>query len=459
MKQLTEAITICILILVSIGTTLAETSKNRLITGKVLSEDASMSIPGVSIKVEESNIGGITNAEGKFTLRVPQGNLTLVFSLAGYLDKKIEIAEDTENLEIILQPNNAELTRNTNNRVQGKPRDNFYISSDKSALYASIWDDTKEGNWENFMDLLIDEGYDKIEDQWGMYVENRVTTYVETEKNEPISNAVVIFYSRKEKQLWKAVTDQSGKVEMWPDMFEFIPSDKYTAVVEYDDKSQSFKAIRAGGGVYHLIFKSQAKADKAGADIVLTGNLSENTNKDLQSIIQSFQNVKQKFEGTANINSEFIFHHQYDPNGFDIDFIKDFEYKNKSATIDASYEYALAKIVEMYEWSEEKQARFLFWAVDDLPSVKSTNKELIKASVKEAAAKGIQIVPIVTKSIDKETEMFLRFVATATNGEYIFLTDLNNTNYIKPSVGPIDAKPFENILEEFLKDELKLEEM
>lgn len=59
-------------------------AQNRTISGKVL-DGLQEPLIGVSIRVEGSIIGGTTDADGMFRLRVPQGEATLIVSYVGYL--------------------------------------------------------------------------------------------------------------------------------------------------------------------------------------------------------------------------------------------------------------------------------------------------------------------------------------------------------------------------------------
>jgi len=57
-------------------------------SGKVISEDDKLGLPGVTVKVKGTSQGTLTNAEGRFSVAAPQG-ATLVFSLIGYSEAQI----------------------------------------------------------------------------------------------------------------------------------------------------------------------------------------------------------------------------------------------------------------------------------------------------------------------------------------------------------------------------------
>jgi len=83
-------------------------AQERTITGTVTAQEDGLPIPGVSVRVKEiSNVGSQTTADGKFTLSVPAGAKTLVFSYLGYTAQ--EVAISSSNLKVTLAPNSTSL--------------------------------------------------------------------------------------------------------------------------------------------------------------------------------------------------------------------------------------------------------------------------------------------------------------------------------------------------------------
>jgi TonB-linked SusC/RagA family outer membrane protein len=59
-------------------------AQNHTITGTVIGKDDGLPLPGVSVIVKGTKIGTQTNADGKYSISVPTGNQSLVFSFVGY---------------------------------------------------------------------------------------------------------------------------------------------------------------------------------------------------------------------------------------------------------------------------------------------------------------------------------------------------------------------------------------
>ncbi|WP_031529094.1 SusC/RagA family TonB-linked outer membrane protein [Dyadobacter crusticola] len=73
------------------ATTASTLLADRQITGKVTDGPTPQGLPGVNVIVKGTQIGTVTDADGKFTINVPEEGTTLVFSYVGYLAQEIEI--------------------------------------------------------------------------------------------------------------------------------------------------------------------------------------------------------------------------------------------------------------------------------------------------------------------------------------------------------------------------------
>ena len=81
----------------------AEAQDMRTISGEVVSGDTQGPLPGVQVTVKGTRIGTITDANGRFTLRVPADATTLVLTNLGYRTREVAIEEDGP-MTLTLQP-------------------------------------------------------------------------------------------------------------------------------------------------------------------------------------------------------------------------------------------------------------------------------------------------------------------------------------------------------------------
>jgi TonB-linked SusC/RagA family outer membrane protein len=79
-------------------------AQDRTITGQVKSKDDGFPLPGVSVKLKSSKVGTTTGADGKYSLRIPAGQgSVLVFSFIGF--NPIEKAVTGSSVDVMLSEN------------------------------------------------------------------------------------------------------------------------------------------------------------------------------------------------------------------------------------------------------------------------------------------------------------------------------------------------------------------
>ncbi|MCL6524945.1 MAG: SusC/RagA family TonB-linked outer membrane protein [Thermoflavifilum sp.] len=78
---------------------LGEQVKQIRVSG-VVRDSAGQPLPGVTVKVKGTTIGTVTNAEGHFSLEVPDHNAILVFSYVGYTPTEIPVSQYTVGQEL-----------------------------------------------------------------------------------------------------------------------------------------------------------------------------------------------------------------------------------------------------------------------------------------------------------------------------------------------------------------------
>jgi TonB-linked SusC/RagA family outer membrane protein len=80
-----------LLILISLTFSLSALAQN-VITGKVMDSKSQEALPGATVKVEGTNVATTSNADGEYTLSVPNLNGKIQVSYIGYLSKVINIS-------------------------------------------------------------------------------------------------------------------------------------------------------------------------------------------------------------------------------------------------------------------------------------------------------------------------------------------------------------------------------
>lgn len=80
--------------------------KDVVVTGTVMS-DAGAALAGVSVQVKGTTIGTATNAEGKFSLSVPDANAILVFTSIGFTEQEYPLNGATDITVVLLTARNS----------------------------------------------------------------------------------------------------------------------------------------------------------------------------------------------------------------------------------------------------------------------------------------------------------------------------------------------------------------
>ena len=80
-------------------------AQNRTVTGKVSDKASGELMAGVTVVQEGTQNGTITDFDGKYTLSVPAGGATLVFSFVGYETQKVPVPENNQlDVQLSLTP-------------------------------------------------------------------------------------------------------------------------------------------------------------------------------------------------------------------------------------------------------------------------------------------------------------------------------------------------------------------
>lgn len=80
----------------------------QTVTGRVVGQEDGAAITGVVVKVKGTDEGTATDGDGRYTVRVPDGAVTLVFSFVGFVSQEIPLNGRTV-VDVVLQPSMADL--------------------------------------------------------------------------------------------------------------------------------------------------------------------------------------------------------------------------------------------------------------------------------------------------------------------------------------------------------------
>ncbi|MGB5941458.1 MAG: vWA domain-containing protein [Leeuwenhoekiella sp.] len=325
---------------------------------------------------------------------------------------------------------------------------------DNSGLItAGEWNDLE--NWDFWTGLITGNDFNQMSAYWGIYTKNRFSIEVRDTNNNSVVDATVQLLLDNEV-IWESRTDNSGKAELFADVFEDKMLEdirRYRIAVNNSPIDKPLQTIE--NGVIKIETAASAAATKTVelAFIVdATGSMGDELEflkDDLKSVIQKVKIQNQ----TIDIATSAVF---YRDEGDDYVVRKSVFSKSIDATLSfiskqsaggggdfpEAVHTALNTAVNDLQWSTTAKSRIAFLMLDAPPHYEEQVIDDLHNSIEQAAKKGIKIIPITASGIDKNTEFLMRFMSISTNGTYVFITNHSGIgeDHLAPTVGDYDVE-------------------
>ncbi|SIT89646.1 SusC/RagA family TonB-linked outer membrane protein [Pontibacter indicus] len=88
---------------------LGVSAQDLAVSGQVVEQATGTALPGVTVRVKETNNGTTTNPDGAFQINAKEGEV-LVFSYIGYASQEVQVNGNANSLQVQLQPGNTQLS-------------------------------------------------------------------------------------------------------------------------------------------------------------------------------------------------------------------------------------------------------------------------------------------------------------------------------------------------------------
>jgi hypothetical protein len=288
--------------------------------------------------------------------------------------------------------------------------------------------------WEDMsMDAL--KGYRST---WPFRPEARYTVLVKSKNGMPLCNAHVKM-SGGSGQVWEAVTDNTGKAELWYGMWNMDMSTAHSlsASVEYGRERFPIPTLKPFSEGVNILPTNLACLNPAKLDIAFivdaTGSMSDEINylkAELRDILQKVHDSMPAIQVQTgalfyrDLSDEYVTRIS--------DLTPDFE-KTEAFIADnradgggdfpEAVDAALEEGLNGFHWNADATARLAFLVLDAPPHDDAATVKHMQELTARYAAMGIRIIPVVCSGSDKPMEYLMRSIALATNGTYLFLTD------------------------------------
>lgn len=472
------------------------------ISGRVINEGGRPA-SHVRVQFRDNPVSVLTNTDGRFTINAKKLPDTIFLSSAGYEPYSVLVTRETvsdSTFEIVLLstrskaavsddggtgsrtykiPINSDTTgKKAGSKGKALADSVNYISGKKlvmldstvvkkgAVLYKAgllmageINDFDKWNLWEDFHE----KEFQNFGDHWKFFPKHRYTVQVENKEHHAIIGQPVHLINKKTRDtVWSAITDNTGKAELWPDLKDLKNSTEYTVV------SKGAREIEQPVPFENGINKMEVNAACSTSNTVdiaiavdATGSMSDEIDFlkiELEDVIRNtFAEHADLDLHVASVfyrdkGDEYLVRHV----NFQTDLLKVLNFiklqrAGGGGDVPEAVDLALQTALDSLRWNAEARTRILFLVLDAPPHDES--KEKIFQLTSKAAAKGIRLVPVVCSGADKSTEYIMRSMALATNGSYVFLADDNAPGFsLNKSNGSVfNIEFFSSLLERIIK--------
>lgn len=343
-------------------------------------------------------------------------------------------------------------------------------------LTAGEWNDLH--NWNrHWIDLLADGEIDAYENMYGFFPKQRYTVMLTNGQDFPVADAPVQLSNRRGEVLWESRTDNTGKAELWVDLFK---NDKHADSSEFNvsflvngnwfTPAEALKPAKKGIN----LFKTEAdcKAPK-NVDIVWAVDATGSMGDEIEYLKTELLDVIGRAKG-RNSDLSFrmgtVFYRDVSDayitksSGLSYDIAKTVDFIRKQSA-DGGGDYpeavhsALEEAIYGQKWSEHAIARICFLVLDASPHQSAEVNASLQKSIREAARLGIRIVPVTASGIQKDTEFLMKFFGLATNGTYVFLTDHSGIGgkHLEPTTDEYKVEPLNELLVRLITEYTSIE--
>ena len=316
--------------------------------------------------------------------------------------------------------------------------------------------------WELWNDIL-ETDLEAHQKEWGIYPSHRFMIQLTTEDGAPVRDAQVALY-RGQDQVWQAHSDNTGKAELWTNLFERTTESPagYRAKVLYEGQEYEIRDLQKfQQGINHLTLREPCDLPVQ-VDIMFVVDATGSMGDEIRYLQTELEDVMQRTQASNQdlaLRLGSIFYRDQEDEyltrkhdltadvGSAINFIKT-QGAEGGGDYPEAMDVALEEALEQVSWSDRALTKLLFLVMDAPPHQDAATVAKMHRLIESAAARGIRIVPVSGSGIDKSTEYLVRSMALATNGTYVFLTDHSGVGnpHLEPTTDSYDVEKFNDLL-------------
>lgn len=382
-------------------------------------------------------------------------------------------------------------------RGGGKRRVGEQPQAAPGQLTAGEWRDTD--NWRQWQSLLNSREGDSYQRQWSFYRFDRLVVTA-TAAGKPLADAAVTVRDAQGQTVWEARTDASGKAYLFAGLFggrqtdgqrngqyENMPADDTAST----GRSEPVPGRERGNGGYSVEIRSGSDVRRfknvpiprseplravfdgparlpAAVDLMFVVDTTGSMQDEIDFLREELKDVIDRARNGVNERLSIGVSTNFYRDRYDEYLVKPYPFTEnvdqaikqiaaEQAAGGGDYPEAVDEALDDglngHDWSEEARARLLFLVLDAPPHDQPEIVERLQRLISDAAAKGVRVIPVASSGVDVQTEYLMRFLASATGGTYVFLTDDSGigNDHLEPAVGEYEVKPLNDLLVEVIR--------
>lgn len=309
-----------------------------------------------------------------------------------------------------------------------------------------------------FWSKVINDTHKKYLSNWKIEARNRYTVQVTNKDGYPIVAEPVSLIDAKGNTLFQAVTDNTGKAELWANLL----MENYQTVnlqIHVDDQVKDAQPWSQGLNTF-VIDAECGESDAV--DVVFVFDATGSMGDELRYLQAEMRDViaraKDATGGLAIRTGAVVYRDHGDEYVTRLSRLTD-DIKTTQTFIDKqrasgggdfpeAIPEALMAAVNSAGWNQEARARIAFLVLDAPCHKDSATLALLHEQVLNAAAWGIRVVPVVCSGLDEAGELLMRSIALTTNGTSFFLTDDSGIGHthLKPTTDTLKVEHLNDML-------------
>lgn len=335
-------------------------------------------------------------------------------------------------------------------------------------ITAGEWNDLR--NWTFWTQLMDTVRWREMQGKWKFYPREPLQVVLLDNAGKPVVDATVLLRTPNGQVRWSSRTDNAGSAICMPILFEehlqsSLSPTGLLVVARVNGTDYPLGNFPASRFLEHR-FSFSASAQRT-MDIMFVVDATGSMGDEISYLKTELYDVLQRAQGELpgmNLRMGSVF---YRDEGDDY-VTRPFNFTTKTGDLtefirkqnaDGGGDFpeavhsALEVAIRQQSWSTQAQGRLLFLILDAPPHEKESVIKSLQESIRRAAEMGIKVIPVTASGIDKETEFLMRFMAIATQGTYVFITNDSGIGnpHLSPTVGPYTVEFLNNLMVRLIK--------